>query len=466
MKTNAMATANYFLKRNCAIIIFVLIALIVGLVFIKNVGSFSGPDNVMHYDSALAIATVQPFSRPINHQNEIIVSQKWGEISSGCINGTIVPMVINTGDYALYAGDNGNNQILNLPIRSALSSDGLKVCENKTTSKSDAPYVIKYRQQYTPINYLPQAAGLKIGMILTLTPTVSRQLARVANLLVYILLFVVAIKLIPRGKKLLGIIGLLPQSIFLASSLSADAINIAFCAVFIAYVLKIYMDDKKMNNTQIFILLFMGILLFYLKVAYAPLWLLVLALPKKSLKCSRKILLFFTVSIFSVVTYMIWSHLYSTTAIIGAATNNLSLILHHIPQVVFSLTYNTLMVPFRILTTNYTVLSNYGTVINPAVFWIVIIITIIYISKLKLVNRLNNFKELVYIYRLPILAFMAAFLSLFITYGALLLTWNNISLNGFMNIDGFQTRYIMPVLPLFLTIFYLPVNSSRKMGNK
>lgn len=316
-----------YVKRNLPTIVFILIAASMGGVFIRNVGPLASPDSDMHYENSIAVATGQ-WMNPAEISEEgkrnvnISIPQKWSYVKNECTKNDIVQSLVDR----------------------ATSSDGLLACEKReAASLSDSQIQASIRSQYPFINWLPQGIGLKIGMVLDLSPPDAQQLARVFNLLVYIIIFAAAIRFVPRGKWLLVFIGVLPQSVFIASSISSDTINIAWCALFITYVLKLFAAKKPLKKPQLVALVAIGIVLFWLKVAYAPLWLLILALKRPILKTSLRWIIFASVLIFGMTTYALWSHFFSQTAVLPVADNNLSIMINHLPQVAW---------PTRISTAN------------------------------------------------------------------------------------------------------------------
>ena len=67
---------------------------------------------------------------------------------------------------------------------------------------------------YGPIGYVPQAVGVAIGRLVGAPPLTCFYLARLANLLMAIALFFLAIRLAPFGKQLIVLLALLPMTMF------------------------------------------------------------------------------------------------------------------------------------------------------------------------------------------------------------------------------------------------------------
>ncbi len=97
--------------------------------------------------------------------------------------------------------------------------------------------VVSRVANYSPVGYLPQAAGIGIGRLFGASPLTSFYLARLANLLVAVTLLFFAIRLAPFGKQLYAFIALLPMTMFELASLSCDALALSGAIFFTALVL-------------------------------------------------------------------------------------------------------------------------------------------------------------------------------------------------------------------------------------
>lgn len=94
------------------------------------------------------------------------------------------------------------------------------------------------------VSNIAPAAGLIIGRGLDLSYTTTYMLGRFMNLLQYSIIFFVAISLVKgRGKYILSVFGLIPTSVFLASSYSYDGWVIAFSVL--AYAMLIAELQKE-----------------------------------------------------------------------------------------------------------------------------------------------------------------------------------------------------------------------------
>ena len=455
-----MEKVKNFMKKQWIVLSFIMVAIIFGAVNIRYIGSMVGPDiATLHYNNTYAIANGQWFSSPgekdpktqIRKGTLLEIPKKW-EVPQECVYDALVTPVIN--DFNSKKLDQKN-----------------KTCEIRSTRASDEITKLYYRAQYTPLSWLPGAAGLRVGMALNLSPANSREMARIFNLLVYIALFAMAIKIIPgkKSKLLIVGIGLLPQGIFIASSLSGDAMNIGWAALFISLIIKLFSENKVISRRNFAIVIILAIGLFWLKVAYVPLILLILILGKKVIKPRNKWVAFTAITIFGTLSYVIWAKYFATTAVIPEAVNNLKLMLASPVSVIWSVIINIINIPSFALM-NFGGPNELGstlssmTVISPLSFIILGVIGMIYISRQKFAKT-RNIRDFLITYRLQIIGFISAVGSMGMTYIALMLTWTDVYNNGFMRIDGFQIRYVLPILSLFVVIFFIP-NKTKKIKKR
>lgn len=91
---------------------------------------------------------------------------------------------------------------------------------------------------YSPLPYLPQAAAIAAGRWVGFGPMVLLYLARLANAAASVGLLALAIRLLPAGRSVLMLIGLLPMALFLYGSASPDAMTLASAFLFTALAVR------------------------------------------------------------------------------------------------------------------------------------------------------------------------------------------------------------------------------------
>lgn len=97
---------------------------------------------------------------------------------------------------------------------------------------------------YPPVGYAPQALGFFLARSAGCPVLGAVYAGRCLNLLAYFALVIAAVRWMPAQKMMLGLMAVLPMSIYQAASLSADAMTngLAFC--FIARILALAADEK------------------------------------------------------------------------------------------------------------------------------------------------------------------------------------------------------------------------------
>ena len=132
---------------------------------------------------------------------------------------------------------------------------------------------------------------------------------------------------------------------------------------------------------------------------------------------------------------------------------NSSIILHDLPAAIGGVLINILFTPYKIFETNQSMYVFFAIVLG----WLVV-------SHLRKINiaRPDDLFDFFDGYKLHFYGILAAVGSLGITYAALLVTWTDISEYGFLDIKGFQGRYILPLLPLLLLAYSVPQKTRKR----
>ena len=120
-----------------------------------------------------------------------------------------------------------------------------------------------------PIGYLPAAAGIAVIRLLGLAPLAALYAARIANLLVAAILVFLAIRLLPYGKPMFVIVGLLPMTVVQFAAVNPDALTIAGAMLFLAAVLRLSRSREIIPTATLALLAAAGMLLLNVKPGYA-----------------------------------------------------------------------------------------------------------------------------------------------------------------------------------------------------
>ena len=137
---------------------------------------------------------------------------------------------------------------------------------------------------YSPLAYLPQAAGIFLARTFSRSLLVLFYAARMANLLVSVAVTWLAIRTLPAFKHLLVALALTPMAIFMMPTVSADALTNSVAFLFVAYLLRLACHgDARLTWREFLPLFFLAALLSWVKPGYATLALLYLGVPPQRL---------------------------------------------------------------------------------------------------------------------------------------------------------------------------------------
>lgn len=116
--------------------------------------------------------------------------------------------------------------------------------DNDDLDKADISYQSKFIG-YSTRAYLPQAIGLKVARALHLPFDWQYMAGKFGNLVFYILVLMLAIRISRSGKKFIALLGMMPTPLFLASEYTYDAFITAFLFLgFVLWVNEIQSEEK------------------------------------------------------------------------------------------------------------------------------------------------------------------------------------------------------------------------------
>lgn len=131
------------------------------------------------------------------------------------------------------------------------------------------------------VPYLPQALGIGIGRIFGLSPLMLFYLGRLFNLLAAVLLIFIAIRTAPSFKWVFFLIGVMPMTLYQASSLSYDAVTTGLSFLLTAVILQMaFGPDKIFSRREIAVPLVIASLLAASKQPYAVIALAFFIIPR------------------------------------------------------------------------------------------------------------------------------------------------------------------------------------------
>ena len=316
--------------------------------------------------------------------------------------------------------------------------------------KNNIPYLVdmQYTSVYSLASYLPQTIALRIIRFITDNMFLWPYVVRIVQLIISVLLIYYAIRIIPFGKKIIFLIGLLPSTISQISLISADAILISTFILFISKILQVCKEKEKIDNKDYLILLVSGLFVALSKLVYLPLTLLLLLIPLNKKGDKKKIVLML-LCIFLIT--IIWNSLASISLVNGQGVNVKYYLNYYLknPLDFINITLHT----FIISVGNYTSdlfggrNSWYGTLIEDASFVPLVLFILFIINGLKGENRLDK-KDKIFILVIMLITYLLISTSLLFTCTPV----------NYKEIIGIQGRYFIPFLPLI----YLVISNNKK----
>lgn len=199
-----------------------------------------------------------------------------------------------------YANINFNKPIINEGVQSIPQKLNFEKFNVYFHKKYEPTFLEEYELEdissipaaYNPIQYLPSAIGIYMARLLGGSIADIYYAGRFFNLIGYIGLVVLTLKILPYKKKSFYVIFLMPMLLALASVYSVDGIMGGVISLWIAYCLKLYEQKEKITGKQLFILLGIFTLIGTLKsMSYLPIALFIFIIPiRKILKENKKYL--------------------------------------------------------------------------------------------------------------------------------------------------------------------------------
>lgn len=230
--------------------IYLIIALIYGVLFIFTTPPFQVPDEIGHFYRSYQISDGQMVAS---------VKERW-------IGGYFPKSLILTHRAAINKPGRIPLPLINMPLNDKDRTFSANICMSF----------------YSPVPYIPQVIGIGLGRILDTSPLKLMYMGRFMNLMTSIAIVYLAIKITPIQKWLFFLLTLTPMFLFLSASLSADAFTNAVCVLWVSVILRYSLSQKKVGKSDIALLIFLAAVISLSKQAYMPLSLLFLLIKPES----------------------------------------------------------------------------------------------------------------------------------------------------------------------------------------
>lgn len=298
---------------------------------------------------------------------------------------------------------------------------------------------------YSPVQYLPQVIGVGIGKILTDRPILISYLGRLANLAICITMLYYAIKKIPFAKKLLLILAFIPIAIEGFVTLSGDGFTIATAFLFIAYILDIYNQKRKLTKKDYAILSILGVIIAFCKIVYIPIVFLLLLLPKESFENNNKkrylvIISMIVVFVLLNLTWLMLANPYLDVYTNGESDYQIEFVLTNIVKYCQMFLYTIQENGIGYIEELFGKSLLWGSAVKNKTFVPLILITLSILACINDEKMKNRFKvREIIIFIFVVLAVIA------LVFTSLFVQWTSY---GSDKIDGVQGRYFLPIIPI------------------
>ncbi len=134
-----------------------------------------------------------------------------------------------------------------------------------------------------PLGYIASGIGIALGRLLHLGAVPTFYLGRVFNAALFILLVYLSIRIIPVGKETLFVLSLFPMVLQQAVTYSYDSSTLGILFLFTSVTVAVFMQREKITAKQFVILALLSVAVALCKFVYAPLILILLAVPSDKL---------------------------------------------------------------------------------------------------------------------------------------------------------------------------------------
>ncbi|MHC5184883.1 MAG: DUF2142 domain-containing protein [Planctomycetota bacterium] len=250
-------------------VVFFCIALVFGLALVLVNAPFQIQDGGTHFFRAYHVS-----------QGDYVTSRK-GDSVGGKIPESAISLPGNYGHLSGYR-----------ELR--VDRDTFWTDFNRPLEPKNKVFVDFFTQSlYAPTVYLPQAAGILLGRLGEWSALKLMYAGRISALLCWIAIVFAAIRITPVFKWVFVLVALLPKSLSLAASLSADGPTNAVAFLLTAVLLRgILGNEAKLNNWDVLFIITLSVLLSMAKQVYLPLVGMIFLIPVQKFKSSNNKLVF------------------------------------------------------------------------------------------------------------------------------------------------------------------------------
>ncbi|MBA4385009.1 MAG: hypothetical protein C0410_09755 [Anaerolinea sp.] len=360
---------------------------------------------------------------------------------------------------SVFISDSYRQDVNLWPVDAPTWIDQVKDKINWKNRDEDSLSNYKTRAIYFPTLFIIQALIMRItGLVLDLPIVFIYYALRFSYLIMYCLLVYLALKIIPFGKWVLGVIAIAPMSLILASSVSPDPIIFGVCFLFIAWILYLINHSGQLiTRKQLIITCALILAVCTLKPNYIFLLFLLFALPNKSFLKKKDVVFLLSACFIGLAFSLGWSYIGSQVTI-----NQLNMASDSTPQFWSLFQTPQVFIKSMALTIYKNILpflreaigvSGYGYWRLPTLVYFLYPVAIIVVLFIENNPNLLTRKQKIIFWLTGVINFLVIFVLLFVA---------NTPLSS-PTIIGIQGRYFIPFILLLLLpfLFVKPIKVMR-----
>jgi uncharacterized membrane protein len=248
---------------------FLVAGLVYGLVFVFATPPFQVPDEPAHFYRAYAVSEGNPSARIGDGGLGAVLPASLEELGIGL-----------KGDLPFYPERRIAPETILRALRVPLEEERRRFTDYRTSA------------QFTPVPYLPQAAGIAMARWLGAPALYLLYAARLANLLAATVLIAIGLRRLPSYGWLLTMLALTPMALFLRASASADALSTAVAFLLAGTAARLAWGEEEQGRRRsigdMAVLTACSAALCLSKPVYVPLACLALLIPAARLPGGRR----------------------------------------------------------------------------------------------------------------------------------------------------------------------------------
>ena len=280
-----------------------MLTLICGSVIALSLPAGAGLDEPMH------VARVEQISEgkflPVRVSSEgldtTLVSPSSDEYDLyGGETDTALYELMVTGNLSFY--DEDGHQLYDFPTWDdpALASDGVM-------GEASVTWLFPNTAVNSPLSYLPQVVGYLLATLFSAGPLIVILTMRLCGVLAYAVGSLLCILLLPVGRRLFGLVAVLPQSVAASAVVSADSMSFVFASILVASIVRMLWCESVGRGTWV-ALAISTLCLCLAKTTYVPFGLLLPMLPllRRDFRTPRRLVVVGVIGTVSLLAFVLW----------------------------------------------------------------------------------------------------------------------------------------------------------------